>query len=369
MIILISHYGNNKGTTDYFRDYLTSKGQSYIYIRNSLPNLEKQETIVSEFDGDGLEKVIKIKKTSKNFLINSIQTTLYSFSFSLKSLQGKDNLIISFGSVNALPIIFLKLFKRVNLYFWGVDYSTKRFNQYILDRFYQLTESLACVFSDLVIQPNIEQQNARIANNFLKLNKSLIVSNGITKIEENLNPVNRPISFLYFGSITQQHGICEFVKEVYINMRCEIPLLIFGGGVKSKELTDIIYCNKLGNKILFLGSTDNLSMVKYILTESKSFVGISPYLVEGSSDHVKYGDSLKVKEYLALSIPYITSSVAPIPSDLKEFGFVYTNYKELCNYITEQNLKKLIKKSQTANLNSTLHKYLWSELCKKIPLN
>jgi hypothetical protein len=166
---------------------------------------------------------------------------------------------------------------------------------------------------------------------------------------------------LYIGSITDQHGIIKFVKEFYINDKIPYNLYIIGGGEKEDLLDDLIKKNNLSKKIFYMGSRKLNEIINFLKKIDRGLFGIAPYSKE-INDHVYYGDSLKIKEYLNYNLPFISSDVVYIPKNLRDFGLIYKNQKEL-NTILHSKLKTLSIDSQ--KLKKTMKEYLWENIFNK----
>lgn len=334
MILVVSHYTKNKGTTDFLIDHLRMRRIPFYYLKHPFYFEERRVSELIYSSTDGKQKVLsKVKKSKKSFL-DMVQDFFISLFFSIK-LGRKVDSIIGFGSFNLFPFIIFNNFYKRKLFFWGCDYSVKRFRNMFLNKLYFWFETLACKYSTLVIQPTIRQQSVRIEKHNLDIKKSLIIPNGIESIEKSESKMRSDdISLIYIGSITKQHGITEFVKYFYSEKGIKLKLYIFGSGEDEESLVNIIREESLSDLVVYFGSKSPVEIKSFIDNFEGRLFGIAPY-DNKFGDHVYYGDSIKIKEYLSYGFPYITSDITYLNSDIKEFGFVYDKFAELTRFLNE----------------------------------
>ncbi len=363
MIFITSHFTKNKGTTDYFCEFLEKNNTDYYYLRHPFvdPTLTDSELILFKSGQKTILTKIPIKN---NFILNLINNFIATFRLSFK-FKSKIDTFIGVGSFNTIPLLLTKIlgFKSKKVIFYGVDYSRKRFGSWILNQFYFLTETFACLLTDKTVSVTERQNQARIYHHFLNPKKSVVIPNGIQEIDFNKSyDQYTKKAFVYIGSITHQHGIVDFVKAFHVDRNIDFNLHIFGGGPLDSELVNII--NSLPesqkNKIKFYGIKQKLEIIRIIESLESKLFGIAPYSQSEDSDHVYYGDSLKLKEYLQLNMPFITTDIVYVDNVLKEFGFVYQNIQELesflkdgiNNFFLDINLKNRILEENFNNSNN-----------------
>lgn len=333
MLLLVSHFTKNKGTTDYFSEYLKKNKIPYYYLRHPFNFAELKYSELIFFDGKNEFLAGKYEKIN-NATLDLIRNAFVSVRISLK-LSKKIDKVISFGSFNVIPFIFLKKTFKRKVYFWGVDYSRSRFKSKFLNQLYAFFETCSCRYSDAIIQPTKRQEDARVKFHKLERAKSLIVPNGTGEIKLTKSfSAYKEIALVYMGSITAQHGILEFIKYFYLKKKLNYKLYIFGAGELECELVDLIRRSNLENKIIFLGFKKQNEILDFLEKANKRLFGIAPYN-DKSNDHVYYGDSLKIKEYLSFNIPFITSQIAYIPFEIREFGFIYADFEKLAQFFEE----------------------------------
>lgn len=363
MILIISHYTKNRGVTDFLIQHIESKKIPFLYLRHPFyfENIKISELVDSKKDGKKIV-LLKIIKSKVSFL-SMIQDLFINIFVSLK-MGKKVNKIIGFGSFNMFPFIITNWIYRRKLYFWGCDYSIKRFNSVFLNKLYFWFETLACKYSTLIIQPTLRQQLVRQEKHGLDVKKSLIIPNGIESFER-LGRVreDQEIALIYIGSITKQHGVTEFVKYFYSENKIPFKLFIFGSGEDEASLVDLIKENSLSNSVTYFGSNTTEEIRFFIKNFEGRFFGIAPY-DRKYGDHVYYGDSIKIKEYLSWGIPFITSEVAYVDEELKSLGYVYKDFEQLLSFF--RNSISNLKIDQGYRTKVMIKKYLWENNLNKL---
>ena len=361
MILLISHFTKTKGVTDYFVDYLENQNIPYYYLRHPFNDSELKCTELIHYDGKK-KSIIKKYKRFKYSSIDLIRNFLIT-KWVIILLRSKITKIFGFGGFNVVPAILFKKLFSCKLYFWGVDYSRKRFGNIFLNDLYLFFETLSCKYCSAVINQTKRQEEARIQFHNLNRNKSIVITNGIEMvyINKDFSKYNEP-AFLYIGSITNQHGIIDFINYFYVENNFPYILYIIGGGEEMKILKRIIKNYNLDKKIYYLGYKNQHEIVNFLLRLNKKLFGIAPYS-DRLNDHVYYGDSLKIKEYLNYNLPYITSSVTYIPKKLQKFGITYNSLRELSESL-ETKLHHFCLNIKEKN--EKLSTYKWENIFRKV---
>lgn len=354
MILVISHFTSNKGTTDYFVDYLKQRSLPFYYLRHPFVFTPENKSELIYFDGKNTKIVASFQK-SKNEPVDLLRNLFLTAYLSFK-LGKKIDKVFAFGSFNFIPFLFCNFILKRKIYFWGCDYSRKRFGNSLLNKIYLSIETIACKRAFKVIQPTKRQEEARLKYHSLKLQKSIIVPNGINFINANNEANNADISFIYIGSITQQHGIIDFIKHFYVNKKINNKLYIFGGGEKANELEQVLKEEDAKN-VFYFGTNTADQIIQFINSKKSRLFGIAPYDFSGS-DHVYYGDSLKLKEYLNYNLPYITPEKTYIPENLKTFGLTYRDFSDLAKKMP--NLQKF--HFSISQKNKILVDYDWNKV-------
>jgi len=353
MMLIVTHYTPNRGTTDFLVDYLKAKKQPFYLLKHPFSFIKDSKSLLYFFDGEK-EKLVNSYFVPKFPLIEMIANFLVTFFVSLK-LANKTKYLIGFSSFNTVPLLLGKKDRKV--IFWGVDYSKKRFgSNFLLNWLYFVLETISSSQANLVISANSRQEKERAENHHLTKGNSMIIPNGIKKTDI-VNHIGQKPAFIYIGSITPQHGITNFVSQNYLLKNEKLPPLhIFGGGEKVAELNKLLEDNPSLNSKVYNHGTNTFEFIKnFIAQENCYFIGLAPY-DDSVNDHVYFGDSLKIKEYLSLGLPYISTKAVCIPENLKKFGLIIDTGALPDNFLAQ------MEKVKINELSEVLQSYLWDNL-------
>lgn len=360
MILIVSHFADNKGTTDFLIDYLLEEGEDFYLLKHPFIFAKSEYSELYLYSAGIPHLLARYKKLRSNAL-NLIKNFYISAAVSFK-LKIKVDHVISFGSFNAVPYIITNPFFRRRVYFWGVDYSRKRFTNLAFNKIYLEFETLACRYSSYVINQSERQEAARIKYHGLSKEKSIVSANGVSEVS-----IMRESSrfadptLLYMGSITEQHGIIDFVRFFYVENDISIKLTIIGAGEEEAALMEVMEKSHDSRKIVYMGFKSQQEIRDYLLENNQNYFGIAPYS-DQYNDHVYYGDSLKIKEYLTYNMPFITSEVVYVQPELIKFGIIYNSFDDLLPQLTSGLNNWSFNIDQK---NRLLNKYRWSEIFMK----
>lgn len=356
MYFVITHFTKNKGTTDYFCHFLESKNEKYLLLKHPFQNeSDLKSSELWEFDGTN-KRILKKFKKSSSFIGEMIRNFLITFYISVRFL-GKYKKVIAFWWFNFVPILYTRIFRKIT-YFWWVDYSRKRFWNVFLNFLYQLFETVWCVFANKVISCSKRQNQARMDFHFLNIKKSIILPNGVIwEFFEKDFFQFEDVAFFYLGSLTPQHGVLDFVEYFYINVQIKNHLYIIGGGELESDLQKTISENHL-DTVHFLWRKNKNEIRNFLQNIQKKLYGIAPYS-DIINDHVFYGDSLKIREYLAYNIPFLVSDIPYIDTDLQKYGIIYDCFEDI-DFTVLRDFSFCVPQK-----NQVLKQYNWKNILNK----
>ena len=139
MILIVSFFSLNKGTTDYFRDYLKSHKISHYYLRHPFSHAGPSRSELILFDGVE-DIIVQTFLQLSGELLDLMKDFITSLYISIK-LGHRITEVYSFSGFNTAPFLLFKNHYRRKINFWGVDYSTRRFKSNFLNRLYLTLES------------------------------------------------------------------------------------------------------------------------------------------------------------------------------------------------------------------------------------
>ena len=237
---------------------------------------------------------------------------------------------------------------------------------------YQSIENKACQNADhifVVVQDNCEriQKHAKINSN-----KISIVSN--TPELKNLMYKNdfsfkniSPLKIVYTGNVDGSfRGVNMLLEAANLLRNSDVEFNIVGDGSYIREMRDHIQSNNLNN-INLIGKMLHNDLLKFL---ENQHIGIIPH---DNSDYIRYTIPNKIFDYMAHSLPIISSSTKPLKRVVEETdcGYVYdacspTSLADTIQYIL--NHKKELKYKALNGYNAVKNKYNWS-FDEKVMLN
>lgn len=262
---------------------------------------------------------------------------------------------VGMESINALAGVFLRKMGKVKIVAYYVsDYSPKRFQNNMLNRFYLWLDRMAAMHSDYIWDVSPAMQPARISAG-LDPKKSapvVLVPNALFKNQITYLPWNKreKHTVVFVGTLGLENGPDTAIKAFSLVIK-QIPdamLHIIGGGGQGFELE---YLEKLTKKlklekhIVFHPFISDLKKLSELIKHYQ--VAIAPYKSIPGSTRL-YGDATKLRLYLAVGLPIITTHVPPLGREIEKKGAAYvagSSEKELAKAITEM-LKNPEKRKQ-----------------------
>ena len=187
------------------------------------------------------------------------------------------------------------------------------------------------------------------------------------KEELSLDHENKYVCFV--GKLAPWQGVEYLVQAAPIVLKKiqEARFLIVGDGMMQNELVDMVKKLGLQDKFVFIGSVPFEDVPKYI---NASDVCVAPF--SGIERNVKYGFSaIKLYEYMACAIPFVTTSVCGITEDIvnNQTGLVVD--VDNPEYLAESIIFLLIEKEIRNKMGENGRKYVleghsWENTARKV---
>lgn len=237
----------------------------------------------------------------------------------------KINYFIGLESINALAGLVLRKIGFVDKVIYYVsDYSPKRYDNKLFNSIYLWLDRLCCYNADFIWDVSRAMQKARIKAG-LDEKKSvpvIHVPNALfPKYIKHLDLSQLiPFSLVFMGSLGYENGpdLAIEALPLVIKKFKEARLHIIGGGKhdlpRLKKLVEKLKLNKYVKFYGLIPKDDDMYS-----TLRKFYLGLAPYLKLKGSVRL-YGDSLKLRAYMASGIPVITTEVPPLGQELSAFG-------------------------------------------------
>ncbi len=247
------------------------------------------------------------------------------------------DLCIALNPLNFLACYFLAKLGRIShTVFYAADYSHSRFSSQLLNKIYARCDAFAARHADQVwsVSSTIcavrTRQNVSIERNLHIPNSPLLAEFTVpftgTKKRDEIVYVFGTVSKV--SDLFSNHHfdlLLDAVKDI-IQGHTHLHVSLIGRGDMAHLFAPIISERTLENHVSYYDITDR---AKYIDALRSAAIGVAFYNMSGA-DHLKYGDSMKIREYIAAGLPVITTpghSLA-VDVDAEKIGYVVRTKEE-----------------------------------------
>lgn len=323
-----------KGGVDIILDYLSNNGAKICLVEHSLES--KGGSI---FRTGGAVKRVNIFPNIMPF--RRLMEVLVTAVFVLRSFEFIP-CCIAVDPLNVLPALILKRFKKIGrIYFHCIDYSERRFENYLLDKIYHHIYRFALKRADIcgVVSRRMMRKLSALTNDEEKL---IFIPNSPVFKEYNidLEKRNKYSVVIMSGRIDEKTNY-KTIFDILAELGKDFPRIDFKIIAKLEddayvsELKEYIKEKGLENKIFFLGFFPNPSDLMEILVNCG--VGITSYSLDKAGYHTEYGDSLKIREYALYALPIVADSTCDTAFEAEE---------NRCGFVadTKEDITKALKK-------------------------
>lgn len=369
MFLIVSHarfeldgtptHGTGSELTTFFQ----RKKKPYIFIWHSL--FQGFSTQVETYKRGSLKRRF-IGFKNAPFLIRILQEQLINF-FYIIYIRRKIKVFIGIDPPNALSGIVAKklgLIKRV--IFYTADYAVKRFDNNILNNIYHTIDTYAAKNSDEVWNVSSRITELRVKQGVPK-DKNFFIPNTpeFSKVPRLSKDKINKHDLVIVSNITKAINYPRIIRATK-NLSKRFPkirLLIIGTGDYQKELEKYIKRLNFSDKVEFLGRRKHGEVLEIL---SSCGAGIAIYTRE--YPWTEFGDSMKVREYLACGLPVIVSDVVSTSDNIRKYNAGFVLEKDARNF--EEAIEKLFSdnklyESLRKNAISLAKKYDFTLLMEK----
>lgn len=234
-------------------------------------------------------------------------------------LQHKKNIHIFIG-INPINASIGCLLKKIGVcnrvVYYTADFSPKRFANPLLNSFYLFLDDFSVRNADAVWNVSTRIQQERI-NKFGNLQKFVVLPNSIPYPKFIENKRRDKYALVLVTHMTKSihfNMLIDAIDELIIKYP-QITLRIVGDGYEKKRVEQTVIQKKLQKHIIFYGHMKYENVIKLL---KKSGIGLGIYTNDNS--WTKYGDSMKVREYVAYGLPVIITNVPSTAEDVKKYN-------------------------------------------------
>lgn len=352
--IIVLHEYSPTGPGHDLRDYLLMNyAKEIVFITHPLLNLKQNyvsRSCIKVYAGD----VVAEKTTKFNLVLP--MPFLYLKDLVLTILwiiekKKKYDLYIGLDPLNAFAGIVLKKLHLVDkVVYYTIDYIPKRYKSFMLNFFYHKLDKFCVYHADDTWNVGKAVKQAREKYNHM--DQKIYFKQYNLPIGVWLNKM-KPIFFekvnkyklVYIGSIKHIMGI-DLIVEAMPELSIEFPQIrldIIGGGIDEEKLKYRVKQLKIEKYITFHGWIKEKEKIQSIASDAA--IGIATFNTDESSIEVKNADPSKVKEYLSMGLPVITTNVLPNYKDLE---------KNNCAVVIPYSIEALIKAIEMLLTNKKL---------------
>ncbi len=328
------------GNIDPFISFFVPRVRKFVLIDQPDPGSSIIPPIIEVYSGGKLFKKYKLKSfiykpfywfLKKINVVDNRTNVFYKIRDFLSVIHvgvtsgERFNYFIGLESINALAGLVLRKLGFVDKVIYYVsDYSPQRYDSKLFNGIYLWLDRLCCYNADFIWDVSRAMQKARIKAGLNEKKSAPVVHvpNALfPKYIQHLD-LNQlaPFSLVFMGSLGYENGpdLAIASLPLVIKKIKETRLHIIGGGKNDlPRLKDLVRRLNLGKYVKFYGlipkDEDMYSTLR------KFYLGLAPYLKLKGSVRL-YGDSLKLRAYMASGIPVITTEVPPLGRELLEFG-------------------------------------------------
>lgn len=273
---------------------------------------------------------------------------------------------IGLDPLNAFNGLFFKIFNtEVKVTYLVPDYSTKKYENFLLEKIYKTIErfvskkadNLLCVSKAIFDIKNV-RPNVYLFNNYPAF--SIVPSTKEMKR-------NKKKLFMV-GYLDDYYKLDELFEAIsMLRKSFGVDFYIIGGGKKEEDYKDKAKRLKVDEFVNFVGFMPRDKMLKYI-----SKMGVSLCIYSDNNTFNYYRDSVKIRDSIAVGIPVITTNNHDNSKEVEEFKLgavinsrsdnmskdIYEAYEKIINDYDNISERCLLYYKRTYKIESTLNNVL-----------
>lgn len=324
-LVVATHY-RIYSASQALRDYLRKNGARLLYVSHPLPLKDVKEKENSYFEVSRGENILIKNEYSRekgNILTESLRDIFLTLFWTFKAGK-KYDLFIGVDNLNAIVGLFFKKIGRVKkVVYYTIDYFPKRFENSFLNWIYHMVDQLCVKFADETWNVSVVMADARERYRNLDrkiYNRQHTVPIGIwynNAPRKTFSEIDKK-KLIFVGHLLAHMGVDLVVKAIPEILK-KIPdakFEIIGGGEEEENLKKL--AKKLGveDSIKFWGWIRDRDKLEKIMSDGA--VGLATFNTEILDDRVKNADPGKIKDYMLLGMPVITTDAISTASSLEK---------------------------------------------------
>lgn len=328
-ILLISHYTNTPGVMDKIAVYTSSrKFNNYFILHPLFPSSNNKSKLVI---GNKIISKFKI-----NYLIQFIAEGIVSAFFIFKYCKNiKFNATICFDPLSFInTYLFKKIMRIDNVVYFNVDYSTKRFNNFIMNYLYLFLDHYSYRKSDYFMYLTEKYISKVDPDNKYTYKAFAIKHIGLAKKNKKVNKIEN--SIIFTGTLSNTVDFLDLftalrkIQNDGKNFRFDI----YGGGMQKQLLRQKVIDVGLASSINFYAPVSTETLINDVLPKYQ--IGVAPYIINNrcvkNLDHMFMGTDLttKIVDYISAGLPVVSTKLYSAFEDIEKgkFGFLVSSVYE-----------------------------------------
>ena len=247
---------------------------------------------------------------------------------------------VAVNPLNFLSAYLLKVSGCAKLIvFYSADYSPLRTRNRLLNYFYHVLDRFAATHSDASWNVSLEIceiRNKQGAKDVRHIPNAPRISQFTRQESAASNPFILVYTFPKFsGNTVQSNHMLQSLLDNFSSLRRELPLLrlrLIGLGDFQPLLRPLVRNESDLTYIDFMDVRQRDTLIQLLCDSS---IGLALYDLSGGASHLRYGDSMKIREYLAAGLPVITTPGHPMANETSKnsLGYVVSTDQEFQNAV------------------------------------
>lgn len=312
------------GTGSEIATFLENRKISYFFIKH--PLCVGQNTLVEKYLG-GRKKSNRYGSRSLPFLLTRVQDQLITFYLLLKTKE-KPLVFIGIDPFNGFSAVVAKWLGLIKYaVFYTADYAHRRFENVFMNSIYHWFDRFCIKHADQVWNVSTRIVKQRRKQGVLE-SKNIFVPNTPEFRKTKRTPLSKlnKHDIVIVSNLTSSLNYDEIfgsVKKLSKKFQ-DLRLLIIGEGESEGKLKNVVEDLKISDRVMFLGRRPHEEVLDIL---SKSAVGLAIYTKDNT--WTEFGDSMKVREYLACGLPVVMNEIVSTADDMvkENAGFVLRDRK------------------------------------------
>lgn len=332
-VIIVSHT-MLYGAIHALRDFLLKKNINRLLFI-SLPFYDQRIASSTSYKKGILDSETSVKRLNFgiiDYLIDALQVILWVY-----KEKGKFSLFIGVNPINCvIGLFFRKIGKTKKVIFYAIDFTPKRFENFLLNYLYHRLEIYCVVHSDEIwnVSPRIAQGREKFLNLSERKYRQRTVPIGVWNETIKKIPFDKikKHQLVFLGHLLRKQGV-QVVLEAIPFIVQEIPdfkFIILGGGEYQANLQNLSNKLKIEKYVELRGWVKDRKEIDLLLGESAAAVAVYMPEKDNLSNFTYYADPTKIKDYLANGLPVILTDVSYNAHELeaRKCGIVVEYRKE-----------------------------------------